>query len=140
MYRRFPTPNAWKKHTRGALQRGLSAGALACLGTQPHVEADPNSFTGYMGRVDCLNKDEAVAAGVLAAQAVGRGRGVCAKRRAFGWVVYAPVSAKAARELQPPKRVPDEPSVAGVRTKAYNLIMRPTARARIWAETILCED
>ncbi len=140
MYRRFPTPTAWQKHTRGALQRGLSAGALACLGTQPHAESDPNSFTGYMGRVDCLNKDEAVCAGVLAAQAVGSGRGVRAKKVGLGWVVYAPVSAKAARELQHPRRVPDVPSVAGVRTKAYDMIMRPTARARIWADTILSEE
>ncbi len=81
-----------------------------------------------------------MAAGVLAAQAVGKGRGVRAKKVGLGWVVYAPVSAKAARELQHPKRVPDVPSVAGVGTKAYNAIMRPTARARIWAETILSED
>jgi len=141
MYRRFPTAGAWRRHTQSAAQRGLSAGALACLGTMPRVEADGTSFTGFMGRVTCLNRDEAVAAGVLASQAVGRGRGVRASRLPGGlWAVRAPVSLKAARELQPPKRVPDEPSVAGVRTRAYDRVMRPTARARIWAEAILSEE
>lgn len=141
MHRRFPTTDAWRRHTQGATQRGLSAGALACLGTMPRVECDASSFTGFMGRVTCLNRDEAVAAGVLASQAVGRGRGVRATRLPNGlWAVAAPVSVKAARELQHPKRVPAEPSVAGVRTRAYDLVMRPTARARIWAEAILSED
>ncbi|MCU0232289.1 MAG: hypothetical protein MUC67_13120 [Acidobacteria bacterium] len=139
MTERFPTEAAWKKHTRGADRHGLSAGALACLGTRPQAAPDASSFTGYMGRVDCLTRDEAVYAGVLAAQAVGRGRGVVAKRGPLGWVLYAPVSAKAARELAHPQRVPCEPSVAGVRTAAYDQIMRPTARARIWANSILAE-
>jgi len=141
MHRRFPTAGAWRRHTQGAAARGLSAGALACLGTMPRAEADAASFTGFMGRVTCLNRDEAVAAGTLASEAIGRGRGVRASRLPGGlWAVRAPISLRAARELQHPKRVPDEPSVAGVRTCAYDRVMRPTARARIWAEAILGEE
>jgi len=51
MHRRFPTAGAWRRHTLGAARRGLSAGALACLGTMPRDEADAASFTGFMGRV-----------------------------------------------------------------------------------------
>lgn len=141
MHRRFPTPTAWRRHTRGATSHGLSAGALACLGTMPHVEPSPDSFTGYLGRVTCLNRDEAIAAGVLASQAVGRGRGVRARPNSAGlWHVYAPISIRAARGLKKPAHLPNEPSVMGVRMRAYDLSMRPTARARIWAERILSES
>ena len=50
-FQTFPTPRAWKRHTGRAHQVGLSAGALACLGTEPHAHADPASFTGYIGTV-----------------------------------------------------------------------------------------
>lgn len=140
MYRRFPTPEAWRRHTRGAARRGLSAAALACLGIQPRARVDPASFTGYTGTVRCATRDEAVCAGILAAQAVGPGRGVRATRLPAGWQVTAPISKQAARELMPPKRIPNTPSEGPARTPAYDMIMRPTARARLRAESILAES
>ena len=80
-FQAFPSPRAWKRHTGRAHQVGLSAGALACLGTEPHAHADPASFTGYIGTVKILGRDDAVTAGQLAAEAIGAGRGVVAKNR-----------------------------------------------------------
>ena len=106
MYRRFPTPNAWQKHTQGAMQRGLSAGALACLGTQPQAEAGPEQLHGLHGPGGLPQQGRGGvrrrAGGASDRQRPGRR----AKKVGFGWVVYAPVSAKAARELQHPSGCP----------------------------------
>ena len=141
-FQAFPSPRAWKRHTGRAHQVGLSAGALACLGTEPHAHADPASFTGYIGTVKILGRDDAITAGQLAAEAIGTGRGVVAKPRdKFFYILHVPISKQAADELAHAKRVPDIPSPGeGQRTAAYDAIMRPTARARIKANAILQED
>lgn len=140
-YRRWPTEAAWKRHTRRARQCGLSAAALACLGIQPHVTRDPNSYTGYTGTVRVLNRDEATRAGKLIIAAIGAGRGAHAKQTGITWTVYVPVSEQAAHDLAHAKKIPNIPSPGhGERTAAYNAIMRPTARARQRADRILQED
>ena len=58
-FQTFPSPRAWKRHTGRAHQVGLSAGALACLGTEPHAHEDPASFTGWIGTVKILGRDDA---------------------------------------------------------------------------------
>ena len=140
-FQTFPTPRAWKRHTGRAHQVGLSAGALACLGTEPHAHADPASFTGWIGTVKILGRDDTVTAGQLAAEAIGAGRGVVAKARdKHFYILHVPISKQAAQELAHAKRVPDTPSPGhGVRTAAYDAIMRPTARARMKANDILQE-
>jgi len=137
----FPSERAWKRHTGRAHQVGLSAGALACLGQEPHAQADETSFTGYIGTVKILGRDDTVAAGELAATAIGTGRGVVAKAKdKFFYILHVPISHKAALELAHAKRVPDVPSPGhGVRTAAYDAIMRPSARARVWAQSIIAE-
>jgi hypothetical protein len=141
-FQKFPTPQAWKRHTGRAHQVGLSAGALACLGTEPHAHADPASFTGWIGTVKILGRDDAVTAGQLAAEAIGTGRGVVAKRRdRFFYTLHVPISKQAAAELAHAKRIPNIPSPGhGERTAAYNAILRPTARARVKAQAILQEQ
>ena len=140
-FQAFPSPRSWKRHTGRAHQVGLSAGALACLGTEPHAHEDPASFTGWIGTVKILGRDDAITAGQLAAEAVGIGRGVVAKPRdKHFYILHVPISKQAAQELTPPKHVPDTPSPGhGVRTAAYNILMRPTARARVKAQAILQE-
>jgi hypothetical protein len=138
----YPSPRAWKRHTGRAHIVGLSAGALACLGAEPKALEDPASFTGYVGAVRVLTRDDVMHAGQLAAAAIGTGRGVRAKRDAQGsmYTLFVPISHQAARELARPTQVPDIPSPGhGVRTAAYDAIMRPTARARMWAQEIIAE-
>jgi hypothetical protein len=140
-FQKFPSPQAWKRHTGRAHQVGLSAGALACLGTEPHAHEDPNSFTGWTGTVKILGRDDAITAGQLAAEAIGTGRGVVAKKKDVSfYILHVPISHQAAQELAHAKRVPNIPSPGhGVRTAAYDAIMRPTARARVKANAILQE-
>lgn len=141
----FPTPHAWRRHTSRAFRVGLSAGALACLGAEPRAHPDPTSFTGFVGAVQVLTRDDVITAGQLAAQAIGAGRGIHATKNPHGtargpWTLHVPISRTAARELARPKNIPDIPSPGhGVRTAAYNAIMRPTARARVKAQAILQE-
>ena len=79
-------PEPFRRHAPGnatpaAPTRSVSSsGALACLGTEPHAHADPASFTGCVGTVHILTRDDALTAGQLAAEAIGAGRGVVAKR------------------------------------------------------------
>jgi hypothetical protein len=138
VYRRFPTPEAWKRHTRGAATRGLSSAALACLGSQPRAVADPASFTGFYGVVTVLRSDLLEATG-LVAEAVGYETPIPVVTIPAGAQVYAPISRRAARELAHPKRIPATPSNGPTRTPAYDAIMRPTARARQRADAILSE-
>ena len=99
-FQNFPTPRAWKRHTGRAHQVGLSAGALACLGTEPHAHEDPASFTGWIGTVKILGRDDTVTAGQLAAEAIGTGRGVVAKARdKYFYILHVPISKQAAQEL-----------------------------------------
>ena len=88
-----------------------------------------------------LGRDDAITAGQLAAEAIGAGRGVVARRRdKFFYILHVPISKQAAEELAHAKRVPDIPSPGeGQRTAAYDAIMRPTARARVKANAILQE-
>ena len=101
-FQAFPSPRAWKRHTGRAHQVGLSAGALACLGTEPHAHADPASFTGWIGTVKILGRDDAITAGQLAAEAIGAGRGVVAKPRdKFFYILHVPISKQAAARTRP---------------------------------------
>ena len=135
-----PNPSNWKKHTAQAAKRGLSSGALACLGTQPRAVADEASFTGVFGVVTVISKDDVLQAGQLAAAAIGAGRGVLAHKNGAQWTLRVPISKTAAAELTPPKRKPnDAPAAAGMRFRGYNAAMRPTARARIKASAIMQE-
>jgi hypothetical protein len=136
----LPNLPTWQKHTRAARTRGLSAACLACLGTQPTAHADPASFTGFIGTVICLNRADAVAAGTLAAQAIGSNRGIHAVRVLGQYKLHVPISKQAARELAQPKHKPTDPSPGhGARSAGYNAAMRPTARARSKAREILRE-
>ena len=135
-----PNPTNWKKHTAQAAKRGLSSGALACLGTQPRAVADEASFTGYFGVVTVISKSDVLQAGQLAAEAIGKNRGVLAHPEGAQWTLRVPLSKTAAAELTPPKRKPkDAPAAAGMRSRGYDAAMRPTARARQKAREIMQE-
>ena len=136
-----PNPSTWKKHTAQAAKRGLSSGALACLGTQPRAVADNESFTGYFGVVTVISKPDVIQAGQLAAAAIGTGRGVLARKNGAQWTLRVPLSKRAATELTPSKRKPnDAPAAAGMRSRGYDAAMRPTTRARIKARAIMQEQ
>jgi hypothetical protein len=139
MYRRFPTLNAWRRHTRGAAKRGLSAGALACLGTQPRAITHPDSPTGFYGIVFVLRFDVLPATDLVAA-AIGPDFPIPVVTTTCGAEVWAPISKQAARELAHARRIPDIPSPGhGQNTAAYDAIMRPTRRARLKADAICAE-
>ena len=137
-FQTFPTPRAWKRHTGRAHQVGLSAGALACLGTEPHAHEDPpaSPATSALSRSSVAMMPSLPASSPPKRSAPARRRGETGDK--FYYILHVPISKQAADELAPAKRVPDIPSPGeGQRTAAYDAIMRPTARARVKANAIL---